>query len=1401
VWKSTNAASANVSSVAFSELTDSVFSSLSQTVSSPSLSIGAVSVEPASLLAPGTPPVVLAGTGVANDTTASYFGDGILRSTNGGGSWTLIPRSSDETGGMSNVNFNFAGNGIAGFAWGGSVASPVVVAAVSQSEQGVELGTVNGNQGQSVLGIYYSLDLGQSWMMATITDGAGSLVQSPQMDFLSCEAAISPEPCGNAVTSVVWNPMRQRFYAAVRFHGYYESPDGQTWTRLESQPGANLTAAMCPAYQGTEGTPGSEACPIYNGVLAVQPVTGDTFALTTDINNKDQGLWRDVCAPASDACSSSTISFTQINDAALDTGGVIPQADYDLSLAAAPYQQGTTQDTLLFAGTADIYRCDLGAGCPWRNTTNTTASGCANSAQVAPAQYAIEATFSGRGLLYFGNDGGLWRSINGVEQTGPPCAPSDADAFENLNGAFQGSIATAEDIAIDPVNAQNRMVSLGPLGTASLLNGTGVWQQVLDGEGDDAAIDPANPNNWYATSESGIGINRCTTGPDCDGGFGLPVIDSADVGNDGNGQVVPAPWILDPQNPDSIIVGTCRVWRGPAAGGTDLNPLSTMLDGTNGSYCSGNAEIRSLAASGAPWDASGTAETIYAGMAGLFDGGSTVAGHIFARSVVPGSAASQWIDLSLNLNNFNPDGFDISDIYVDPNSPGRQTIYLTVQGFGPIHVYQSTDGGSTWENISSDLPNAPANGVVVDPNDSNTVYVATDAGVYYTQSVGSCGQISSSCWTLFGSSLPNVPVTQLVVSTAGAGPTLFAATYGRGVWQITLPSKATTSATVAPSSLTFAGRAMGSTSTPEQLLVTNTGSIPLQTGSIAVTGDFTESDTCVGASIAPGHACIVEVSFAPAKLGPESGLLTLYANVGSGGQISVPLDGTGLAGAAVTLTPTALCFQAALIGQTTSSPCQGAAIPPGQTTQSGQSIVIANTGGVAATLSSISITGDFKIVANTCGTSLAVANTPNDSCTVSILFTPTAVGNRSGTLTVAGSAGTLTAQLVGTGESVATDTISPTSLSFGQQTVGTASATQQIVMTNTGDGAVQIITVQSSTPDFVAENNCGTTLVGHASCAILVHFLPSQVGAESGILTVSDVIDTGAPSASAHQQSVTLTGTGVAPEGKASISPQTWNFGSYTVGRTSSSEVFTVTNNGAVTLKSLGMALSGDFAIATGSTTCGSSVAAGTSCVVGVTFTPTAAGNRIGALTVSATNLSTPLGVALSGSGSATAFTMQVEGAASSVITEGQTASFTVDVNGPQGVVALSCAAVPAANVNCSLPSSVTLTGSSTQSFTVEFAPTQQARRADSGWEKTGVALAMLAPVGFLGCRRRKWRALTACAVLALMVPIGCGITASAGSTSPGGSGTSPVSTPYALTVTGVTGGVTQSVAVKVDVE
>ncbi len=393
VWLSQNAATSNTADVQFVPLTDVVGTMAG--VHDASITIGALTVQP------GGTGVVLAGTGDPNNSLDSYYGGGILRSTDGGTTWSLIVAT-------ANQQWIFTGEAFAGFAWS-TVNPQLVVAAVSQSMESVVANAIQANA--SYQGLYYSTDSGASWSLAKITDGGlGTPVQGPSDLFAA--------PDGNAVTSVVWNPMRKFFVAAVRAHGYYQSPDGVTWTRLSAQPGTGLTLQHCPTNAGFTG---SRTCPIFRGTLAVNPTTGDTFAWTVDGSDQDQGLWQDRCLLAGGVCTNQNITFsTEWNTTALDTNdaqqgpATVEDGDYTLTLAAVPLGQ----DTVLFAGNDDLWKCSLSSGCTWRNTTNTQSC---KSAQVSPYQHALAWSATNPLELLIGNDSGLWRSLDGVGETGAAC--------------------------------------------------------------------------------------------------------------------------------------------------------------------------------------------------------------------------------------------------------------------------------------------------------------------------------------------------------------------------------------------------------------------------------------------------------------------------------------------------------------------------------------------------------------------------------------------------------------------------------------------------------------------------------------------------------------------------------------------------------------------------------------------------------------------------------------------------------------------------------------------------------------------------------------------------------------------------------------------------------------------
>jgi hypothetical protein len=1184
VWRSNNAASSNPTTVTWQPLTDDppAFSGINIT----SLSIGAVSVQPGST-ANG---VVLAGTGDPNDVLDSYYGAGILRSGDGGATWTLIRQSSDGfSGGLT--NYSFAGDAFAGFAWS-TTNSSVVVAAVTDSYDGF-INNVNnmtshgGAANVAEAGLYYSTDAGKTWYLSTIEDGSNQVIQSSQTTLPS----VFP---GVPATAVVWNPIRNMFYAALEFHGYYQSPDGVTWTRMANQPGAALTTLNCPANPGTNG---SNSCTIARGVLAVQPITGDMFALTVGtnalgLNNVDEGLWRDACNAGVNDCANPTVQFgSKILTTALDAAnGTIVDGSYNLTLAAVP----SGGDTLLFAGTQDIFRCSLAAGCAWRNTTNTAT--CV-SGHVAPAQHAMAFLGSTTPLLYFGNDGGLWRSIDGVAQTGAACSASDAGHFQNLNGGL-GSLAEITGMANSETDVNVLLAGFGTNGSAAMTNSNeSAWPQLLTGEGGMTAIDPANPDNWYATVGPYVSIGQCTYGVNCAAATFPSAIGASETASDQS--LLFTPYILDRADSSNLIVGTCRVWRGPAGGGNTwsaTNAISPMLDGVAEPNCSGNALVRSLAASGANVQPGTGAEhsgskVIYAGMAGLLDGGGgVVGGHVFSTQTANlANGSTKWADLALSpvanesLYNgvFNPYFFDVSSLYADPHDPTGNTVYATIQGFGVPHLYMSTDGGADWNNISKNLPDLPLNDVLVDPNDASVVYVASDGGVFVTQNVANCESSGGQCWNILGTGLPMAPTVTLAATLAGGG-WLRVGTYGRGIWQVPLLSGIPqTTMTVSPTTLTFSGQPLQTISSPQTITVTNTGSTSLTVSNISIVGDFLETDNC-GNTIAANGACQISVTFDPSTSGTRTGTLTVSGDI-AGGQEAVSLSGTGTTQSSIVLLPNSVNFGNLQVA----------------TVSAAQQVTISNTSAAAIALTSESVTGPFAIQTNTCASTLA----SNTGCTLAVVFQPAVAGPSSGVLTVVSAQGTESIGLSGNGENPATDTVSPTSLVFPATPENTISAPQTITLTNSGGVPLTGIQVLTS-GDFQVINGCVASLNAQSACTMTVQYSPHTTGTETGSVTITT---------SVGDQLVSLSGTGTAPA-TDTLSPTSLTFPTTQVGQSAPAQTITMTNSGGTALNQLSIrAVGAEFGE---SNNCGSTLAAQSGCTITVTFQASSVGAATGQIDV-----------------------------------------------------------------------------------------------------------------------------------------------------------------------------------------
>ncbi|MGA7381005.1 MAG: choice-of-anchor D domain-containing protein [Terriglobales bacterium] len=200
-------------------------------------------------------------------------------------------------------------------------------------------------------------------------------------------------------------------------------------------------------------------------------------------------------------------------------------------------------------------------------------------------------------------------------------------------------------------------------------------------------------------------------------------------------------------------------------------------------------------------------------------------------------------------------------------------------------------------------------------------------------------------------------------------------------------------------------------------------------------------------------------------------------------------------------------------------------------------------------------------------------------------------------------------------------TAAPASLTFASQAVATTSTAKSVMLTNTGSATASVSI--SGSGNFAEANTCNGSLGAGASCTVNVTFSPTDVGAISGAVTVTDT-------ASNSPQVISLSGTGATP---LTLSPATMAFGNVAVGTTSAAKTATVTNNQATTLN-FTFAASGNYAaVGSGTSPCGTSLAAGKSCTMSVTFAPTANGNINGAVTVTDSTLVKQQEVTLSGTG------------------------------------------------------------------------------------------------------------------------------------------------------------------------
>ncbi|MGH9416775.1 MAG: beta strand repeat-containing protein, partial [Terriglobales bacterium] len=564
---------------------------------------------------------------------------------------------------------------------------------------------------------------------------------------------------------------------------------------------------------------------------------------------------------------------------------------------------------------------------------------------------------------------------------------------------------------------------------------------------------------------------------------------------------------------------------------------------------------------------------------------------------------------------------------------------------------------------------------------------------------------------------------------------------------------------LAPPVLAFGGAAVGVTSAAQTATLSNNTGAAISSLAISASGELSETDNC-GTSLATGASCTVNVTVTPVLPGAITGTISIggaIAAVGGGAHrafragdplprlanpnqrqlAAVAISGGG-SPAGLGLSPQTVNFAAQAVGVASAA----------------QTLTLSNTGAAQVSGLTVASSPDFPYT-TTCGATLA----GNANCTINLTFKPTAAGARTGMLSMAASGG-LSASVALSGQATgSTLAAAPSALTFAPLPPATASAPQTVTLTASG-AAVNLQTIAVAGAGYaLGASTCGTlpaSLASGSSCTVQVIYTPAAIGTQAGTLTVTSDASNGAVV-------VGLSGSGSSASGSLTASPSTVTFAAQGVDHASSAQTVTL-NNATGAAVPVAISVTGTNAADFSQTsTCGASLATGSSCTVAVVFTPAGAGARSATLVVAGT---AGISVPLAGAGSDFSLTA----ANPAAITAGQTATVPLtlaSLAGDSQTVTLACS-VSGAGTGCTVaPASVALNGTTTAQASVlvtttppQFGQGETPLLPPAGLPSNGHGdllwwLAAAALLGIAIRQRRRWKVMLAASAFAACVACG----------------------------------------------